>query len=300
MTIVVFGATGDQGQAQVRALSRLGRAARAVSRKGNGLDLPHIENVAGDFADAASLDRVLKGAKQVMLNVPSTSLVPPAPVVAAVDAVAKAAKRAGVEIIVFNTSLPVPEKKLGFAAQDAKVDMRDILFASGVPSISIEPVVFLDNMLKSWTWPGIAKEGKLVYPHRETLDVSWICHDDIASLMISAMDRPHFAGRRFPVGGPDIVRGPVLAQKLSRAWNMPIRFVSRSVEDFVADVRKVFRDATPEEADRLAYELDRIYRWYNESPDHPFCVEMGPVLKELPAELTPIETWAKRQVLPKV
>lgn len=298
MTIVVFGATGDQGQAQVRALARMGRKVRAVSRTPGAASAPGIEPFAADFSDAGSLVRALDGAEAVLLNVPSTSLVPPAPVVAAVEAVMKAARRAATPMLVFNSSLPVPLKKLGFAAQDAKHTMREIIFASGVPSVSIEPVVFLDNVLKSWTWPGIAKEGRLVYPHRETLEVSWICHDDIASLMIAAMDRPQLAGRRFCVGGAETVRGPVLAQKLSRAWGMPITFVSRSVEDFVADLRKVFRDATPAEADRLADELDRIYRWYNESPDQPFRVDMTEVLKELPVELTPIEVWAKRQLLP--
>ena len=51
--------------------------------------------------------------------------------------------------------------------------------------------------------------------------------------------------------------------------------------------------------DRLIGELHRIYTWYNESPEHPFQVDMAPVLRELPVTLTPIAQWAARQRLPE-
>ncbi len=36
-------------------------------------------------------------------------------------------------------------EKRGFAAQDARHEMRRLVFASVIPAISIERVVFLDN-----------------------------------------------------------------------------------------------------------------------------------------------------------
>jgi hypothetical protein len=201
-------------------------------------------------------------------------------------------------MMIFNTSLPVPDENRGFAAQESRREMRRLMFASGVPAVSIQPVVFLDNLLKGWVWPRIAKENKIVYAHRETLDVSWICHDDIASLMISALERPHLAGRSFPVGGPETVRLPVLTEKLARAWNRPLTWESQSVDDFCEGMRRNFEGKSSLQAEKLIGELHKIYTWYNASPDKPFYVDMEPVLKELPATLTPIETWAKRQTLP--
>jgi len=298
--IVVFGATGDQGSAQVRALLRAGCHPVAVSRQPRPwvIDGTAVETFAADYADLGSMAHAVQGSDAVFLNLPSTSFQEAQPLVAAADAIARAAVASPTtRLLVFNTSLPVPADKKGFAAQDARHEMRRLIFASGIPAISIEPVVFLDNLLKGWAWPSIARDNRIVYAHRETLDVSWICHDDLAALMIAALERPQLAGRSFAVGGPETVRLPELAQILGRAWGRPLTWESQSIDDFCQRMRQVFEGRASLEADRLIGELHRIYTWYNTAPEEPFSVDMGPVLKELPVRLTPIEAWARRQVL---
>lgn len=301
MRVTVFGATGDQGSAQVRALVRAGHQPVAVSRspKAWQVDGVAVETFAGDYGDIDRLVRAVDGAQAVLLNLPSTSFQIAAPLVAAADAIAAAAARsASTHVLVFNTSLPVPAHKRGFAAQDARHEMRRRIMASGVPAISIEPVVFLDNLLKGWAWPAIAQEQTLRYAHRATLDVSWICHDDLAALMLAAMERPQLAGRCFAVGGPETVRLPQLAQMLSQAWGRSLRHESQSVDDFCQRMRQVFEGKATLDTDRMIGELHRIYTWYNTSPEQPFRVDMAPVLKHLPVPLTPIATWARNQTLP--
>ena len=303
MRVVVFGATGDQGSAQVRALVAAGHRPVAVSRRPRPWSLQGqaVETLAADFADPASLAAACAGADAVFLNLPSTSFQAAEPLVAAADCIAQAAAAtAGIRMLVFNTSLPVPQQRRGFAAQDARHEMRRRVMAAGVPAVSVEPVVFLDNLLKGWAWPSIARDRRIVYAHRETLDVSWICHDDLAALMLAALERPHLAGRSFAVGGAQTVRLPQLAEKLGRAWNLPLTWQSQSIDDFCQRMRQVFDGRSSLEADRLIGELHRIYTWYNESPERPFCIDMAPVLRELPVALTPIEVWAARQVLPPV
>ena len=302
MKVTVFGATGDQGAAQVRALQAAGHVPVAVSRKGAQPDgvASAVAVACADFADAASLNDALDAADAIFLNLPSTSFQAAAPLIAATRIIAQAARGRGVSRIVFNTSLPVPRARLGFAAQDARAEMRDIVFASGVPATVLQPVVFLDNLLKRWAWPPIALENRIVYAHKETLDVSWICHDDLATLMIAALDRPALAGRTFDVGGPDTVRGPELARRLGETWGKPLTFVSQSIDDFCARMRTVFADTSSLAREPMIAELDRIYRWYNDAPEHPFKVDMAPVLAELPVQLTSIEAWARRQALPTI
>ena len=301
MRIVVFGATGDQGSAQVRALARAGHNPVAVSRnpKPGTINGKAIETFAADYADLGGMARAVEGSDAVFLNLPSTSFQAAEPLIAAADGIARAAAASPTtQSLIFNTSLPVPQDKRGFAAQDARHEMRRLIFASGIAAVSIQPVVFLDNLLKGWAWPAIAKHNKLVYAHKETLDVSWICHDDLAALMIAALERPQLAGRSFAVGGPETVRLPVLTRILSRAWNRPLTFESQSIDDFCRRMREVFEGQSSLEADRFIGELHRVYSWYNHSPERPFHVDMAPVLKELPVRLTPIEEWARRQALP--
>lgn len=297
MKVVVFGATGDQGRAQLRALLHAGHEPIAVSRRASAPESA-IETRAADFADHGSLAAALDGAEAVFLNLPSTSFQAAPPLIEATRVIAEAALRRDIRMLVFNTSLPVPRDKLGFAAQDARHEMRAIVLACGVPAVIVQPVVFLDNLLKAWVWPTIEKEDAIRYPHRETLEVSWICHDDLAALMVAALERPHLAGRIFDVGGPDTLRGPDLARRLAAAWNRPLRFESRSIADFCAGLHGVFARVSTLDADRMRSELARIYQWYNEAPERPFKVDMAPVLAELPVPLTTIEDWAARQALP--
>lgn len=300
MKVCVFGATGDQGAAQVRALLAAGHHPIAISRSPaeQPSDAGRIERRAADFTDHGSLAAAMTGADAVFLNLPSTSFQAAPPLIAAAGAIADAAAAQGVRALVFNTSMPVPQEKLGFAGQDARHEMRRLVFASEVPAISIQPVVFLDNLLKGWAWPEIVRRDTIVYPHREDLDVSWICHTDLAALMIAALERPHLAGRTFAVGGAETVRLPQLAAKLSRAWGRPLAYESQSIDAFCANMRRVFEKRATLDAEPMVQELGRIYRWYNESPTHPFRIDMTPVLKDLPVALTPIEDWAAAQHLP--
>ncbi len=301
MRIVVFGATGDQGSAQVRALARAGHDPIAVSRSPEPWTIAgkSIETFAADYAELGGMAQAVEGSDAVFLNLPSTSFQAAEPLIAAAQTIAKAAAASQTtKALIFNTSLPVPQEKRGFAAQDARFEMRRLIFESGIPAVSIQPVVFLDNLLKGWAWPSIAQHNKLVYAHKQTLDVSWICHDDLAALMIAALERPELAGRSFAVGGPETVRLPELARKLGHAWQRPLGFESQSIDDFCQRMRQVFEGKSSLEADRLIGELHRIYTWYNDSPERPFRVDMDPVLKELPVRLTSIEEWARRQTLP--
>jgi len=301
MRVTVFGATGDQGSAQVRALVRAGHQPVAVSRSPGSWSVEGsaVETIAADFADSHSLAQAVEGSQAVFLNLPSTSFQVAAPLVAAAETIALAAARSpSTRALIFNTSLPVPRDKRGFAAQDARHEMRRRIFDAGIAAVSIEPVVFLDNLLKAWAWPSIAQHNVVRYAHKETLDVSWICHDDLAALMLAALDRPQLAGRCFPVGGAETVRLPELTRKLSLAWGRPLTHQSQSVDAFCEQMRQAFDGKSSLEVDPLIHELRRIYTWYNNAPERPFCVDMTAVLQELPVRLTPIEEWASRQVVP--
>ena len=297
MKVAVFGATGDQGAGQLRRLIAAGHTPVAISR--NPAASAQYEARAADFADHTSLLRAIAGVDAIFLNFPSTSFNAAEPLIEAAGIIATAAANdPGVSMLVFNTSLPVSKEKMGYMAQDARVEMRSRILASGVKTVIVQPVVFLDNLLKAWCWPGILRDACIVYPHAETLDVTWICHDDIADLMIAAMTRPHLAGRIFAIGGGETVRGPQLAAKLSRAWRRTLTFQSLGVEDYAARMYQVFSRTTNIDADRLVAEMIRNYRRYNESPDRPFRIDMAPVLREIPVKLCTIEDWAARQTLP--
>jgi uncharacterized protein YbjT (DUF2867 family) len=306
---LVLGATGDQGWPQVGELVAHGWRVRAAARTTARLSARiaedpalaaaaregRVEAVAVNHADAASLERALAGADVLLANYPSSSFHDARSLIDGAAAAGAAAARAGVQRVVFNTSLPMPATPLGYAAQDVRFAQREALGAHGVPVITLAPVVYMGNLLRGWAYPAIVERSAFEYPHYPDTEVAWICQEDLAKLMVAAAARPALAGRTLNVGGPERLRGADVARVLSEVLGRPIEFTSQPIEDFCARMRAVFaRDATLDAA-RLVDELGRIYRWYNEAPERPFAVDMTPVLAELPVRLTTLREWAARQ-----
>ncbi len=307
MRVLVFGASGDQGAAQVRRLRLHGHRAVAVTRnpqyRGDGLRAPVAgtgETVYADYRQPQSLSRAIAETRPqaIFLNLPSTSFQAAAPLLQAAEEIARASARTpGVQSLVFNTSMIVHDQPLGFAAHDARLEMRRRIMAAA-PAVSIQPVIYLDNLLRAWALPTLLGEGVIRYPHAEELEVCWIAQDDVADLMIAAMTRPDLAGRSITVGGPEAVRGPDLARRLGAAIGRALRFESEPVTEFAARMGRLFEAGASLESRRLSAQLARIYQWYNSAPSRPFYVDMKPVLEVLPVALTSVEQWARRQTWP--
>jgi uncharacterized protein YbjT (DUF2867 family) len=183
---------------------------------------------------------------------------------------------------------PVAVVSQGIKAQEDRRQMRRLLRESGVPVISIQPVVYLDNLLEGWALPPIWDSNTVVYCHKPDLEVSWICHHDVAQLMMAAMTRPHLAGRDFAVGGPEMVQLHELTKKLLSAWGRKLVYECQTVPDFCDKISATMQGRGLE-TQRIVSRMFKAYTYYNEAPDHPFKIDIRPVLKELPVTLTPIE-----------
>ncbi|KAF2262554.1 NAD(P)-binding protein [Lojkania enalia] len=299
MRVVVFGASGVQGAHQVPVLARAGHDVVAVSRNPTPLDIDGkmVETAAANFGDKDAISEILKGVDVIFLNLPSTSFNQSEPIITAAKDIGEVAKASGVSLIVFNTSMPIPDEPQDIKAQDDRREMRRLLRESGVPVISIQPVVYLDNLLEGWALPPIRDRQTVVYCHKPELKVSWICHHDVAQLMVAAMERPELAGSDFPVGGPETVQLEQLTEKLSRAWGRKLDYECQTVSDFCDKISNTMQGRGLE-IDRITSQMFKAYTYYNEAEEEPFNVDMGPVLEELPVNLTSIEEWARRRSPP--
>ncbi|KAL1796011.1 hypothetical protein ACET3X_006235 [Alternaria dauci] len=295
MRVIVFGASGVQGQHQVHALARAGYSVVAVSRNPKPvlMDEKPVKTFAADFTDRNAIAKVLQGADRVLLNLPSTSFNQSEPIIAAAKYIGEAAKNAKVPLVVFNTSMPVPKESQGIVAQDDRREMRRLLRES-VPTISIEPVVYLDNLLEGWALPPIRDRDTVVYCHKPDLRVSWICHHDVAQIMMAAMHHPELAGRDIPIGGPETVVLSQLTEKLSKAWGKQLSYENQTVADFCDKIGKTMQGRGLE-TDTIVSQMFKAYTYYNEAEDEPFNVDMSSLVEELGVNLTPIEEWAKRR-----
>ena len=292
-SVLVIGATGDQGAAQLAALRRLGTRAAGATRDPTCPAFPcGASAVFLDLHEPRSILTALEGVDTVFLNLPSASFSDPQHILDGFDNVLAAAQMQPHLRVIFNTSLYVAESPQGHPAHDTRFTMVERLLQSPVDATVICPVIFLDNLLRGWALPTLRCERLLRYPHAVDLPVSWICLDDLAKIMIALAEDPSAVGARWVVGGPEPLCGPQTAAELSRAWGEIITFDSFPVADFAHAMGTLFGGGEHSDPARITADLERVYRWYNDAKPSPFTVDMSPFLRRYPIAMTTVYDWA--------
>ena len=295
-TVVVFGAAGRQGMAQVRQLKKAGHEVRAVSRRDDpflGEDFGPVDIRSADLRDEASVVAAMDGADAAFYTHP---LKAPVSLVDGVSIIGRAAVKAGLKRVVWNTSGWIPDRAgdaFSYAGNTAGINA---LWRTGAPATVFGSVLFMDNLLTNWAFPYIVNEGRYVYPHREGLECSWISLDDVAKFMIAAIDRPDLEGAWLNIGGPEILYPPQVAELLSEAVGRPIKYDPSTPKQFAKNLCDAFgEEMSAQERALIEPSIDAFYTYNNATPLNPFKVDMGQVLERIPIEMETMRDWAKRQ-----
>lgn len=296
--VAVFGASGRQGLAQVRQLVKAGHDVRALSRskdpfygevfEGTG----KVSVVPADTADDESLQNAVNGVDAVFYTHP----VRYGDRVTWVERVGQACVRAGVKRMVWNTSMWIPDR----AGDPGRYGLNTIainrLWRTGCPATVFGSVLFMDNLLTSWAFESIVRDGIYTYPHNPFLQANWISLDDVAKFMIAAIDRPDLEGAWMNIGGPERLVPDDVAQILTETLGRPIRFVPRFPAEFGKALADAFGDTIgPEEHAAIVKRMEEFYIYNNFAETRPFCVDVQPVLDRIPIRLETMREWAARQ-----
>ena len=233
-TILVTGATGNQGGAIAKELLARGHRVRAMTRKPDGPAAKALADagaqvVRGDLDDPDSLKAALDGVWGV-LGVQNTWE-------AGVEGeeeqgirLAELAREAGVHHYVYqsvgsahrSTGIPHFENK---ARVEARI--RDLGFPSHV---IIRPVFFMENLTSPWFKPGI-DEGTLAIGMKPETRLQMIAVEDIGFFGLKAFeDHEKLNGRAIDIAGDELT-GPEAAGILSEVTGRPIGFHQVPIED---------------------------------------------------------------------
>ncbi|MBI1250887.1 MAG: NAD(P)H-binding protein [Alphaproteobacteria bacterium] len=293
--VAVFGAAGRQGLAQVHQLRAAGYRVRALSRRTDpflGEALDDVEIVPADVRDDASLAGAVRGADYVFYTHPLS-----APDRAAwIGRVGKASAEAGVKRVVWNTSSWIPDRPGDPGTYAGNTAGINALWRSGAPGTVFGSVLFMDNLQTSFGFPSIARDGVFRYVHRRDLEANWICLDDVAKFMIASLERPDMEGAWMNIGGPERLKPPEVAERLSRAIGKTIPYETITPQEFGRILADGFGDEMDQAAkDFTAQRIAEFYTYNNTAPTRPFEVNVEVMLERIPIELETFESWAKRQ-----
>ncbi len=294
--IMVLGAPADQGIPLVGALERRGFAVSAGVRRADalvGTPVAHLPAIAADIMDVASLERAFAGHDAIAMHLPFEF--DRARAARFGRNIAAGAAAAGLKKIVFNTSCFIAGHDLALSAHDGRRDIERALEETGIPCVFIEPVVFMDNIVRAWAKPSIVNRGIFAYSAAPELKISWACLDDVAECMAAALTTDAADGLHVPVGGPETLVGDEVAERLSEAAGKPVRFQSLSPAEFAARMSELVTGSRKVAPLSIYDGMAKFYRFYNDQPVSPLIVDAEANRHLLGVEPTPMRDWLARQ-----
>ena len=276
--ILVTGATGQQGGAVVRQLSKQSSfAIRALSRDpakpaAKALSQRGVELIKGDLDDLASVRRALEGVYGVF-SVQNFLEAGQEGEIRQGNTLADAAKQAGVQCFVYS-SVVSADKNTGLPHFESKWQIEQHLHQIGLNCTILRPAFFMEN------WFGFLREpiltGTLPLPLDPQTRLQQVAVDDIGAFAAMAFQQPEkWSGRTLELAGEELNMHQV-AETLSRVLGLTVRYVQVPWEQF---------------RQQAGEEMTRMYRWFNDVGYH---VDIAALRREYPG-LTKLETVLRKQ-----
>lgn len=229
-TILITGATGQQGGAVARSLLKRGHAVRAMTRKPDGDAAKELQKlgatiVAGDLDDAASLGHALTGVWG-MWAVQNTWEAGVEKEEEQGKHLAKLAREKGVQHYVYS-SVGSAHRKTGIPHFDNKWRIEETVRGLQFPShVIVRPAFFMENLLSPWTLQG----DKLAVAIQPTTKLQMIAVDGIGQMgALAFTNASALSGQEIDIAG-DAVTMPEAAAILSEALGKKLEFQQLPIE----------------------------------------------------------------------
>jgi uncharacterized protein YbjT (DUF2867 family) len=257
-TVLVTGATGQQGGAVARALLARGHRVRALTRKPDSdsarqLASAGAEIVSGDLGDAASVAKAASGADTMFLMGNSYERGTEEETRQGIIA-ADAAKAASVGHLIYS-SVGDADKKTGIPHFESKYLVEKHIAGLGIPYTISAPVAFMENIVAPWSI-GALSQGTHAFPMPAKRVLQLVALADIGAFNAALVERrEEVFGKRFDFAG-DELSGEEQAKILSQAIGRPISYQ----EIPLAAARQQSEDAALmfEWFDRTGYDTDIV------------------------------------------
>ena len=223
LTVVVTGATGQQGGAVVKNLLERGHEIRAVTRttdsaKARVLANKGVSLVRASLEDTAALTKALEGATSLFAMTTPFEGGPQAETRQGISA-ADAAKSAGVHLVF--SSAGSANRQTGIPHFDSQYEVEKHIAKIGVRATVLAPVYFMENL-----YFGKEQLAKGIYaaPLPPTRKLAQVAVADIGAVAVRLLEDPgRFAGKRFDLAGDELTGNDVLAI-LSRVTGRPFTY----------------------------------------------------------------------------
>jgi uncharacterized protein YbjT (DUF2867 family) len=232
LSVLVSGATGQQGGALARILLKKGHSVRAFVRRPASPEARELERLGaelaeGNFEEPSTLEEAAKGMDAVFV------VATPFEAGTEVEtrhgiAAADAARAAGVPHLVYS-SVAGANQATGIPHFDSKRKVEEYIEGLGVPYTIVAPVYFMDNLLAPWTLPQL-KDGRFPLALPPSRPLQQIALSDIAAFTgVVLENREEFVDQRVDIAS-DELSGWEVAEILTRVTGHEVHYVELPLE----------------------------------------------------------------------
>ncbi|MBV9386411.1 MAG: NmrA/HSCARG family protein [Chroococcidiopsidaceae cyanobacterium CP_BM_ER_R8_30] len=271
-TILVTGATGQQGGAAYRHLRKRGFKLRALVRnpdsdKARQLMDAGEEIFHGSLDDPDSLSRALDGVYGVYSVQRYTE--DAAGEIRQGLALIEAANRQGVSRFVYS-SVGSADEQTGIAHFESKGKIEEHLRSSGLDYTIFRPVFFMENWQTIFGAP--IQGGRIPLPLSPTTKLQMVALEDIGAFIALAFEHEgKWRNRTFSLAGDELsMQG--IAEALSRAAAKPVQYRQVSWDEFEK---------------QAGHGMAVMFRWFE---THGYHVDLDAVKQEYP-QTTGFNRW---------
>ena len=280
LSVLVIGATGNQGGAVVQSLLPKGYDIRTITRnpdsdKAKKLTEQGVKVMKGDFSDADSLLKAATGVDTIYAMTTPFETSTEAETKQGI-ALADVAKTADVGHFIFS-SVANADKSTGIPHFDSKYEIEKYIKSLGIPYTVSAPAFFIDNYLAPFMLPALKDEGKLKQGMPANKPLQQVSVKNLGAFVASLVGRREKVfGKRINIAG-DEVTGDEVATVLSKASGKKIKY-----EGF-----------DPEFMRKDNADMADMYKWFNEVG---YTVDIKKLHDDYPeVSWQTVEDWAKEQ-----
>jgi len=243
LTVLVSGATGNQGGAVTQALLTSGHKVRALTRntessRARRLAEQGVELMRGNLDDAESLGQALEGADSFYLMGSPQEVGVEGETKQGI-ALANAAKAANVGHLVYG-SVANANLNTGIPHFDSKYLVEKHIETLGIPYTISAPVFFMDNVVTPWSLDAL-KGGKIMLAMPGDRSLQQVSVKNIGEFVASLIGRREKVfGKRFDFAGDELT-GNECAATLTRITGhqftyeaLPVSVVKEQSDDMGA------------------------------------------------------------------
>ena len=236
VSVLVGGATGQQGGAVARLLLEKGHRVLALTRKpeseaASRLRQAGAEVAVGSFDDRSSLERAMRGVDAVYTMSTSFEAGTEAETRQGIS-VADAASSVGVAHLVFS-SVGSADQKTGVPHFESKFEVEQHIRGLGIPYTIVGPVYFFENVFNPFVLPGL-RQGDLAVALPADQSLQQISVRNIASFAVTALEnRDTLLGKRIDIASDELT-GEQAARILSEVSGRNIEYVQTPLQELRA------------------------------------------------------------------